>query len=131
MAAAASRSSGRWAVMMPLQLTPSAGVWQLQGPSLLQTAPNTQRPAAHSTTHTHSKTERQPSGLISEQSFGSVDGCLLLAVLLHPASIMGLTGVLSASPPARVMAVTSSKHLCPADEEHVHCRGFFTPVGVQ
>lgn len=44
---------------------------------------------------------------------------------------MGLTGALSALPPARVIAVTSPKHLCPADEHHVHCRDFFTPVGVQ
>lgn len=44
---------------------------------------------------------------------------------------MGLTGVISALPQARVMAVTSSKRLCPADEDHVRHRDFFTPVGVQ
>lgn len=117
--------------MTPLQLPPSAGVWQLQGSSLLQTAPKTQRPAAHNTTHTHSKVQREPSGLMAEQSSGSVDGCLLLAGLLRPVCIMGLTRALPALPPARVMAVTSPKHLHPADEDHVHCRYLFTPVGVQ
>lgn len=33
--------------------------------------------------------------------------------------------------PARGMAVTSSEHLCPADEDHSHCRGVFTPPGAQ
>lgn len=77
--------------------------------------------------HTQCKISRQPSGLISEESFGSVDSRLLLTAFLHPGFIMGLTAVIPALPPVRVRAMTSSKHLHPGDEGNICRKDFFYP----
>lgn len=69
--------------------------------------------------HTQCKIQRQPSGFISEASSGSVDKHPLLTMFLCPVFIMGLTAVTSVLPQVIVMAMTSSKRLCPEDKDDI------------